>query len=56
MLNAYGCVQLTCVTAYMQDRGLGFCLFSNVALTALHAKQQHGVKRIAILDWVCWLT
>jgi acetoin utilization deacetylase AcuC-like enzyme len=34
-----------------RDRGLGFCIFSNVALAAMHAQAVHGVRRIAILDW-----
>ncbi len=34
-----------------RDRGLGFCIFSNVALAAMHARAVHGIRRIAILDW-----
>ncbi len=33
------------------DRGMGFCLFNNVALAARHAMQAHGLERIAIVDW-----
>ena len=33
------------------DRGLGFCIFNNVALAAMHARAARGVGRIAILDW-----
>ncbi len=33
------------------DRPMGFCIFSNVALAALHARQAHGVKRILIVDY-----
>jgi acetoin utilization deacetylase AcuC-like enzyme len=33
------------------DTGMGFCLFSNAAITALYALQQAGVNRVAILDW-----
>ncbi|MFN0157489.1 MAG: histone deacetylase [Bacteroidota bacterium] len=34
-----------------RDRPMGFCLFNNVAVGARHAQRQHGVKRVAILDW-----
>lgn len=30
---------------------MGFCLFGNVALAALHGKQALGIKKIAIVDW-----
>ena len=33
------------------DQGRGFCVFGNTALAAHHAKQNHGIDRIAILDW-----
>eukprot|EP01062_Namystynia_karyoxenos_P026142 TRINITY_DN20411_c0_g1_i1.p1 TRINITY_DN20411_c0_g1~~TRINITY_DN20411_c0_g1_i1.p1 ORF type:complete len:713 (+),score=134.21 TRINITY_DN20411_c0_g1_i1:90-2141(+) len=31
--------------------GMGFCLFNNVAVAALHAKRALGVRRVFILDW-----
>ncbi|KAM3571781.1 hypothetical protein VYU27_006185 [Nannochloropsis oceanica] len=34
-----------------RDRGMGFCLFNNVALGALHAVAKHGLKRVAIVDY-----
>jgi acetoin utilization deacetylase AcuC-like enzyme len=33
------------------DAAKGFCLFNNVALAAKHAQRQHGVERVAIVDW-----
>ncbi len=32
-------------------RGMGFCLFNNVAIAAAYAKKQFGLKRILIVDW-----
>jgi len=32
-------------------RAMGFCLFNNVAVAALHALGAHGLERVAILDW-----
>ena len=34
-----------------RTRAMGFCLFNNVALAALHALSVHGLERVLILDW-----
>ncbi|HEY7965927.1 MAG TPA: histone deacetylase [Solirubrobacteraceae bacterium] len=35
----------------LQDRAMGFCLFNNVAVAALHALSAHALERVLILDW-----
>jgi len=32
-------------------RAMGFCIFNNVAVGAAHALEQHGLERVAILDF-----
>ena len=32
-------------------RGMGFCLFGNVAIAAHYARQRHGIARVLIVDW-----
>ncbi len=33
------------------NRGMGFCLFNNVAIAARYLRLQHGIQRILIVDW-----
>ena len=34
-------------------RGMGFCLFNNVAIAARHLLSRHHLQRVLILDWDC---
>jgi acetoin utilization deacetylase AcuC-like enzyme len=34
-----------------RTRAMGFCLFNNVAIAALHARAKHGLNRIAVVDF-----
>jgi acetoin utilization deacetylase AcuC-like enzyme len=34
-----------------RHRAMGFCLFNNVAIGAMHALDAHGIKRVAIVDF-----
>ncbi len=35
----------------MRARSMGFCLFNNVAVGAMHALEHHGLERVAIIDF-----
>jgi acetoin utilization deacetylase AcuC-like enzyme len=33
------------------DRAMGFCLFSNIAVGVAHALSEHGIERVAVVDF-----
>jgi acetoin utilization deacetylase AcuC-like enzyme len=35
----------------LPNRAMGFCLLANIALAALHAREQHELDRVLIVDW-----
>jgi acetoin utilization deacetylase AcuC-like enzyme len=48
--NAYALVRPPGHHATRRE-GMGYCLFNNIAIAALHARRTAGVERIAIVDW-----
>jgi acetoin utilization deacetylase AcuC-like enzyme len=32
-------------------RGMGFCIFNNIAIGARYAQKKHGIERVLIADW-----
>ncbi|HXK54397.1 MAG TPA: histone deacetylase family protein [Hyphomicrobiales bacterium] len=34
-----------------RGRAMGFCLFNNIAIGALHARRAHGLARVAVVDF-----
>ena len=32
-------------------QSMGFCLFNNIAVTARYLQREHGVRKVAIVDW-----
>lgn len=34
-----------------RERGMGFCIFGNVAIAAKYLQEKHGLERILVVDW-----
>lgn len=34
-----------------RDRGMGFCIYANVAIAARYLAERHGLQRILVIDW-----
>lgn len=32
-------------------RGMGFCIFNHIAITARYLQKKHGLEKVAIIDW-----
>lgn len=48
--NAF-CATRPCGHHAEADRAMGFCVFNQAAIAALHARQAHGLRRIAVVDF-----
>ena len=35
----------------LPSRGMGFCIFNNIAIAACHLRESLGIDRIAVVDW-----
>jgi acetoin utilization deacetylase AcuC-like enzyme len=48
--NAYALVRPAGHHA-LPDRGMGFCIFNNIAIAVEHALSAHSTRRVAVVDW-----
>jgi acetoin utilization deacetylase AcuC-like enzyme len=45
------CATRPCGHHAESDRAMGFCVFNQAAIAALHARQRHGIQRVAVVDF-----
>jgi acetoin utilization deacetylase AcuC-like enzyme len=50
-INNVFCAVRPCGHHATYDSAMGFCIFNNVAVGAVHALESHGLERVAILDF-----
>ncbi len=48
--NAF-CATRPCGHHAEADRAMGFCVFNQAAIAAFHARQAHGLQRVAVIDF-----
>jgi acetoin utilization deacetylase AcuC-like enzyme len=48
--NAF-CATRPCGHHAEADRAMGFCVFNQAAVAALHAREAHGLQRVAVVDF-----
>jgi acetoin utilization deacetylase AcuC-like enzyme len=48
--NAF-CATRPCGHHAEADRAMGFCVFNQAAIAALHARHTHGLRRVAVVDF-----
>jgi acetoin utilization deacetylase AcuC-like enzyme len=48
--NAF-CATRPCGHHAEADRAMGFCIFNQAAIAALHARAAHGLRRVAVVDF-----
>ena len=34
-----------------RDQAMGFCYFNHIAVAAMHLRNRHGIRRMAVIDW-----
>lgn len=45
------CATRPCGHHAERSRAMGFCIFNQAAIAALHARQAHGLRRVAVVDF-----
>jgi acetoin utilization deacetylase AcuC-like enzyme len=45
------CATRPCGHHAQAERAMGFCVFNQAAIAALHARRRHGVQRVAVVDF-----